>query len=72
MIVKNKQTAEDRAFWAHCEAVAAEVKSWPKWMGGDREDVIGFVPFVISCPGCGNAHQTPREMASCLVSVDKS
>ena len=36
MIVKNKQTAEDRAFWAHCEAVAAEVKSWPKWMGGDR------------------------------------
>jgi hypothetical protein len=34
MIIKNKKTGEDRAFWAHCEAVAAEVDLWPKWMGG--------------------------------------
>jgi hypothetical protein len=35
MIVKNKQTVEDRAFWDHCEAVAAEVKTWPAWMRGE-------------------------------------
>jgi hypothetical protein len=35
MIVKNKKTAEDRAFWAHCEAVAAEVSLWPAWMRGE-------------------------------------
>jgi hypothetical protein len=35
MIIKNKKTGEDRAFWAHCEAVAAEVKSWPAWMRGE-------------------------------------
>jgi hypothetical protein len=37
MIVKNKKTAEDRAFWGHCEAVAAEVGLWPKWMRGEVE-----------------------------------
>jgi hypothetical protein len=37
MIVKNKKTAEDRAFWAHCEAVAAEVALWPAWMRGEAE-----------------------------------
>jgi hypothetical protein len=35
MIVKNKKTDEDRAFWAHCEAVAKEVALWPKWMRGE-------------------------------------
>jgi hypothetical protein len=30
--------AEDRAFWAHCEAVAAEVSLWPKWMRGEQEE----------------------------------
>jgi hypothetical protein len=35
MIVKNKKTAEDHAFWAHCEAVAAEVSLWPEWMRGE-------------------------------------
>jgi hypothetical protein len=42
MIVKKKNTGEfsslaDRAFWAHCEAVAAEVGLWPKWMRGEVE-----------------------------------
>jgi hypothetical protein len=41
MIVKNKQTAEDRAFWAYCEAVAGEVSLWPKWMRGVVESVGG-------------------------------
>jgi hypothetical protein len=37
MIVKNKKTDEDRAFWAHCETVAAEVSLWPAWMRGEAE-----------------------------------
>jgi hypothetical protein len=36
MIVKNKTTVADRAFWAHCEAVAREVARWPRWMRGER------------------------------------
>ena len=36
-VIKNKTTEENRAFWRHVEAVAAEVRSWPKWMGGDRD-----------------------------------
>jgi hypothetical protein len=43
MIVKNKQTVEDRAFWDHCEAVAAEVALWPKWMRGEVDTVITSV-----------------------------
>jgi hypothetical protein len=39
MIVKNKNTVADRAFWAHCEAVAREVKSWPGWMRGEAREV---------------------------------
>jgi hypothetical protein len=35
MIVKNKMTPVDRAFWAHCEAVAREVGLWPGWMRGE-------------------------------------
>jgi hypothetical protein len=38
MIVKNKLTPVDRAFWAHCEAVAREVGLWPKWMRGEVEE----------------------------------
>jgi hypothetical protein len=40
MIVKKNNTGEfsglaDRAFWAHCKTVAAEVSLWPKWMRGE-------------------------------------
>jgi hypothetical protein len=35
MIGKNKMTVADRAFWAHCEAVAREVSLWPGWMRGE-------------------------------------
>jgi hypothetical protein len=40
MIVKNKNSVADRAFWAHCEAVAAEVGLWPKWMRGEGEAAV--------------------------------
>jgi hypothetical protein len=40
MIVKNKTTVADRAFWAHCEAVAREVSLWPKWMRGEGEIAV--------------------------------
>jgi hypothetical protein len=39
VIVKNKKTDEDRAFWAHCEAVARGVRLWPGWMRGEAEAV---------------------------------
>jgi hypothetical protein len=48
MIVKNKKTAEDtpadRAFWAHCEAVAGEVSLWPGWMRGETGDEAEPLP----------------------------
>jgi hypothetical protein len=31
-IIKNKNTEENRQFWSHVEAVAKEVRTWPKWM----------------------------------------
>jgi hypothetical protein len=43
MIVKNRKTDEDRAFWAHCEAVAAEVASWPGWMRGEADVAVKSV-----------------------------
>jgi hypothetical protein len=44
-IVKNKTTAENRAFWEHAERVAEEVRHWPKWAGGK-----GVEPRC--CPTC--------------------
>ncbi len=35
-LVKNKATQERKDFWAHCEAVAEEVKKWPGWMRGEK------------------------------------
>jgi hypothetical protein len=40
MLVKNKKTEEDRAFWDHCEAVAAEVALWPAWMHGEVRSAV--------------------------------
>jgi hypothetical protein len=44
VIVKNKLTPADRAFWAHCEAVAREVSLWPAWMRGEVQRV--HTPFA--------------------------
>lgn len=30
-IYRDLSTPEKRAFWARCEASAAEVKTWPDW-----------------------------------------
>jgi hypothetical protein len=49
MIVKNKKTAEDRAFWAHCEAVAAEVGSWPNRMRGEGGEAAGEAEKSVKC-----------------------
>jgi hypothetical protein len=38
LIIKNKKTDEDKAFWAHCEAVAGEVDLWPTWMRGEARE----------------------------------
>jgi hypothetical protein len=45
MIVKNKLTPVDRAFWAHVEAVAKEVDLWPKWMRGGSEVETGLCQY---------------------------
>jgi hypothetical protein len=62
--------AEDRAFWAHCEAVAGEVSLWPGWMRGEEveeaEEVEAAAPPLPPLPPslfherssglrCGNA-----------------
>ena len=31
---------------------------------------VSFVPFVVSCPNCGDPHQTVREMTECLLAGD--
>ena len=36
-VVKNRDTPENDAFWKHVEKCAAEVATWPKWMGGKGE-----------------------------------
>lgn len=35
-------------------------------------EFTGFVPFIISCPNCGNCHQTKEEMAVCLTTIRKT
>jgi hypothetical protein len=34
-VVKNKSTPENKEFWDHVENIAAQVRTWPKYMGGD-------------------------------------
>lgn len=33
--LKNKSTAEGRAFWAYVERTAREVDAWPAWKRGE-------------------------------------
>jgi hypothetical protein len=64
MIVKNKMTPVDRAFWAHCEAVAREVSLWPAWMRGEIEATVRSEHIVFPATGreqrqncCGDRYQ---------------
>jgi hypothetical protein len=37
----------DRNFWAHCEAVAAEVARWPAWMRGETKALPTPLPTAL-------------------------
>ena len=41
-------------------------QNWPAEETHTITPFTSFVPFVISCPNCGNPHQTSAEMALCL------
>jgi len=52
MMVKNKDTAENKAFWEHIEKIAKQVRHYPKWAGGK-----GVEP--LQCPTCNQ--KLPKE-----------
>lgn len=37
---KDKSTAANREYWTFVEENAREVEDWPKWMRGERSEVV--------------------------------
>jgi hypothetical protein len=36
---RNDSTPEGRDFWTYVDSVVKEVKTWPKWMRGDQDEM---------------------------------
>ena len=57
-VVPRLETEEQREFWAFVEETAKEVRSWPGWMRGERDEPNDTLTPKLTGPAASRDYQT--------------